>query len=140
MSYDKETSELAECMKIIFLGPIKNAEEILRGEVPVLCHIGEKEQITPTELAHKFSLSTARIATILNRLEDKGLIIRIHDNKDRRKVYIHLTDAGKQQAELKAKKLHDRLNDLLQALGDEDAKEYLRLTKRVAEYMKQQQE
>ena len=98
MSYDKETDELAECMKIIFLGPIKNAEEILRGEVPVLCHIAEKEQITPTELAHRFSLSTARIATILNRLEDKELIIRIHDNKDRRKVYIHLTDAGKQQA------------------------------------------
>ena len=120
MSYDKETSELAECMKIIFLGPIKNAEEVLRGEVPVLCHIGEKEQITPTELAHK------------------ELIIRIHDNKDRRKVYIHLTDAGKQQAAKKAKELYDRLHDLLQALGDEDAKEYLRLTKRVAEYMKQQ--
>ena len=130
--------ELVESMKTIFLGPIKNAEELLKGEVPVLCHIGEKEQITPTELAHKFSLTTARIATILNRLEDKQLIVREHDNKDRRKVYIHLTEAGQKLAAEKIDELHKNLDNLLQALGEEDAKEYLRLTKRVAEYMKGQ--
>lgn len=137
MSYDNEAWELVESMKIIFLGPIKNAEELLKGEVPVLCHIAEKEQMTPTELAHKFSLSTARIATILNRLEDKELIVRIHDHKDRRKVYIHLTDAGKRLAARKMEELYDHLHELLLNLGDEDAQEYLRLTKKVAAYMKQ---
>lgn len=138
MSYNNETWELVESMKIIFLGPIKNAEELLKGEVPVLCHIAEKEQITPTELAHKFSLSTARIATILNRLEDKGLIVRIHDHKDRRKVYIHLTDEGRQLAAKKMEELYAQLHGLLLNLGDDDAREYLRLTKKVAAYMKQQ--
>lgn len=137
MSYSKETSELAECMKIIFSEGIKNAEEILRGEVPVLCHIRESEQITPTELAHKFSLSTARIATILNRLENKNFIVRIHDNRDRRKVYIHLTDEGRQRAEQKAKDLYDRMQGLLQVIGDKDSAEFVRLTKKVAAYMKQ---
>lgn len=138
MSHRYAAWELVEYMKAIFLGPIKDAEELLKGEVPVLCHIGETEQITPTELAHKFSLTTARIATILNRLEEKGLIVREHDNKDRRKVYIHLTEAGAQLAEQKINELHERLDSLLEALGEDDAKEYLRLTKRVAEYMKQQ--
>ena len=140
MSYSKETIELAECMKIIFSEGVKNAEEVLRGEVPVLCHIRESKQITPTELAHTFSLSTARIATILNRLENKNFIVRIHDNKDRRKVYIHLTDEGRQKAEQKAKELYERMQRFLQVMGDKDAAEYVRLTKKVAEYLRQQQE
>lgn len=137
MSYSKETIELAECMKVIFSEGVKNAEEVLRGEVPVLCHIRDREQITPTELAHTFSLSTARIATILNRLENKNFIVRVHDNRDRRKVYIHLTDEGRQRAEQKAKELYDRMQGLLQLIGDKDAAEFVRLTKKVAAYMKQ---
>ncbi len=136
MLYNDAAWELVENMKTIFLGPIKDAEELLKGEVPVLCHIAEKQQITPTELAHKFSLSTARIATILNNLERKQLIVRIHDTRDRRKVYIHLTEDGTKLASDKINELHEKLNELLIALGEEDAKEYLRLTRKVAEYMK----
>ncbi len=136
MRYNEAALELVESMKIIFLGPIKNAAELLKGEIPVLCHISEKQEITPTELARKFSLTTARIATILNHLEDKSLIVRIHDNQDRRKVYIHPTKAGLELANIKMAELHNQLSELLQALGEEDAKEYLRLTQRVADHLK----
>lgn len=138
MLTDNAVSELVENMKIIFLGPIKKAEELLKGEVPILCHICETGKATPTELARKYSLSTARIATILNRLEDKELIVRVHDNKDRRKVFIYLTDKGKDFATVKINALHQHMNDLLNMLGEEDSKEYLRLTSKVAAYMKQQ--
>lgn len=138
MITDNNVSELVENMKIIILGPIKKAEELLKGEVPILCHICENGKATPTELARKYALSTARIATILNRLEAKDLIVRVHDNRDRRKVFIYLTDKGKELATVKINALRQHMNNLLSILGEEDAKEYLRLTSKVAAYMKQQ--
>lgn len=138
MITDNNVSELVENMKIIILGPIKKAEELLKGEVPILCHICENGKATPTELARKYALSTARIATILNRLEAKDLIVRAHDNRDRRKVFIYLTDKGKELATVKINALRQHMNNLLSILGEEDAKEYLRLTSKVAAYMKQQ--
>lgn len=66
------------------------------------------------------------------------MIVRVHDNKDRRKVYIYLTDKGKDFAKVKINTLHQHMNDLLNMLGEEDGKEYIRLTRKVAAYMKQQ--
>ena len=136
MKDNEAARNLVESMKIIFLGPIRDAEELLKGETPVLCHISEKGKITPTELARHFSLSTPRIATILNHLEEKKWIHRIHDTEDRRKVYIYPTPAGHEQADRKIEELQRKCDDLLSALGEEDAKEYLRLTNKVAAHLK----
>ncbi len=140
MIYEKDAWNLVESMKVIFLGPIRDAEELLKGETPVLCHIAETGKITPTELARKFSLTTARIAMILNHLEKKNWIRRVHDTEDRRKVYIYPTDAGQKQAQVKMKELHQKLSEVLEALGEEDGKEYMRLTQKVARYLKENNE
>ena len=85
-------------------------------------------------------MTTARIAMILNHLEKKNWIRRVHDTEDRRKVYIYPTDAGQKQAQVKMKELHQKLSEVLEALGEEDGKEYMRLTQKVARYLKENNE
>jgi DNA-binding MarR family transcriptional regulator len=55
--------------------------------------------LTPTMLARRLLQETANVSSVLNRLEDRGLIGRIHDLKDRRMVRIALTQKGKEAAE-----------------------------------------
>lgn len=140
MKYRDEAWELIDYWKIVLVGPVTNAEELLKGETPVLCRIADLKQVTPTELARYFSLSTARVAAILNHLEKKGYIRRIHDTEDRRKVYVSPTEEGIGVAGEKMEELHSKARSLLEALGPEDAREYVRLTGKVARYVKKQME
>jgi len=56
-----------------------------------------KDMKTPTvsDIARAVSLSQATVTTILNRLENKGLVQRQRSREDRRAVIVRLTGAGK---------------------------------------------
>ncbi|NTV48712.1 MAG: MarR family transcriptional regulator [Geobacteraceae bacterium] len=47
-----------------------------------------------SDLAHLMHLSPATVVGILDRLEAKGLVIRIRSKEDRRVVDLHLTEKG----------------------------------------------
>lgn len=59
---------------------------------------------TPAEIADTIGIDRSAITRLLDRLADKGFICRIHDDGDRRKVLVKLTDEG--QARM------DQLNSL----------------------------
>jgi len=52
-------------------------------------------QPTVSDLAKKMSLSQATVTSIMDRLENRGLIERVRSTHDKRKVHPKLTDAGK---------------------------------------------
>ena len=56
----------------------------------VLFALREKDLISIQELAEKTSLSNSTLTAVLDKLESKGLIKRIHDRTDRRKYLIKL--------------------------------------------------
>ncbi|KAB7665142.1 MarR family winged helix-turn-helix transcriptional regulator [Bacillus sp. B1-b2] len=58
-------------------------------------HINQKENCTSTELAFCFGVKKSAITPIINRLVEKGWVLRNRDVKDRRVVYLSLTTAGK---------------------------------------------
>lgn len=45
-------------------------------------------------LAQRINLSQATVTTILDRMEKKNLVRRVRSQRDKRKVYINLTDDG----------------------------------------------
>ena len=92
----------------------KLAEEFIDTEM-VLCHIPENQQLIkaihgemfvlgylsehgkrayPKELSKALDVSTARIARMLNHMEEKGLIIRQVDGHDMRQKIVILTEKG----------------------------------------------
>lgn len=70
-----------------------------RGEVGVLSALrisGPPYRLTPTRLGRGLLLSSAGVTSRLDRLERRGLIVRLPDPDDRRGVLIELTERGKE--------------------------------------------
>ncbi len=57
--------------------------------------IAESSPVQVSELAHKMYLHPATVVGILNRLEEKGLVLRVRTREDRRIVDVNLTPEGK---------------------------------------------
>ena len=57
--------------------------------------IAESSPVQVSELAHRMYLNPATVVGILNRLEGKGLVLRVRVRDDRRIVDVNLTPEGK---------------------------------------------
>ena len=63
----------------------------------------------PSDLADRVSLSRATVTGIINRLEDRGYVVRDRGGNDRRRVLVRLTDLGEEIIKDLPLPLHDRL-------------------------------
>lgn len=66
-----------------------NASQLL-----VLQHISHTNKALPSDIARSVDLKQATVTVLVNKLEDAGLVTRRRDDKDRRRVWVELTDAG----------------------------------------------
>lgn len=87
--------------------------------------------VHPKELSIGMAVSTARVATLLNHMEREGLIARRPDLEDNRQRLIFLTPRGKSLLEEKRGETVNILASALSELGEEDAREYLRLQRKL---------
>jgi DNA-binding MarR family transcriptional regulator len=136
MDYTELTKEFLQQMRISRkYAPHQKIHESMRGEVFVLHHIAQRtEQIIPSEIADAMGLSGARIAATLNSLEKKGYINRQIDPSDRRRILVTLTDEGREQEGVNQRKLFESTERMLRFLGEHDAKEYIRITRRMNDF------
>lgn len=68
---------------------------VRRGGWFVLRTLWEDEGITHRELAQRLGLMEASVLEMVRALEKDGLVTRVRDEEDRRKVRIHLTRQGR---------------------------------------------
>jgi len=109
-----------------------------KGELMVMGYLAhEKNEEQPSVLAEQCHVSTARIACILNSLEKKGLITRKAKESDARKIKVCLTKKGIALTKTKDKQIFTDMKEMLEFLGEEDAKNHVRILKRIAEYLSQ---
>ena len=78
------------------------AQRVLGAELPVtrralevLQHLSASGPLTVGEQAEHLGLRRNSVSELLQRLEAKGLVARIRDERDERKVLVWLTDAGR---------------------------------------------
>lgn len=72
--------------------------QITGPQLGCLLAIKQHGALTTTRLAHTVFLSPSTVVGIVDRLEEKGLVSRMRNSKDRRQVQIGLTEAGKRLA------------------------------------------
>jgi DNA-binding MarR family transcriptional regulator len=65
-------------------------------QILILQTINGQQELTIGQLARAISLSQATVTTIIDRLEKRQLISRIRSATDKRKVYLELSDAGRE--------------------------------------------
>ena len=67
----------------------------LTGPQALILKALQKSPVTVSELAAQVSLSLGTVTDILNRLEQRGLVKRVRDKADRRRVLVGATQAGR---------------------------------------------
>src|SRR6185436_15253777 len=61
----------------------------------VMLVLWEGDGLAVSELGQRLSLDSGTLTPLLKRLEGSGLISRLRDVQDERRVHIHLTPAGR---------------------------------------------
>jgi len=74
---------------------LSTQHKITGPQLACLLTIKEHSPLTSANLAKKVYLSPSTVVGIIDRLEDKKLVERKRDSKDRRQVYIYITKAGR---------------------------------------------
>ncbi|MFC4652373.1 MarR family winged helix-turn-helix transcriptional regulator [Lactococcus nasutitermitis] len=97
------------------------------GENQVLFFLHKQtgEPIVPSDIATFTNTSTARIATILNNLEEKGMVTREISRVDRRKILVALTDKGRKLAETQRCTFINNISRAFEAMGEERATRFV---------------
>lgn len=109
----------------------------IKGEnVALLLVYGEKAPITAGTLAQRMNVSTARVACILNSLQNKKLIRRTTDKFDKRKIFISLTKLGRESIETQRAIVVKYFAEFFEMIGQEDAQKYIYLTNQFKEFIK----
>ena len=112
----------------------KQINEAMHGEIFTLYYINKhKGNVIPSDISNEIGISTARVAATLNSLENKKMVTRTIDSSDRRRILVAMTPAGKKEIEKHIKRITDITINMLCYLGEDDAKEYVRIMKRLAE-------
>lgn len=73
------------------------APSLTESQLVVIEYIMSHQQVKPSDLIDYLATTPAAITTLIDRMEKNGLIMRQRDEKDRRIVWICLTDKGKEE-------------------------------------------
>ncbi len=87
------------------------------------------------DIATSINLSSATVTSILDRLEARGYVIRERSETDRRKVGLHLTDAGKAAIKDAPRPLQAHFIDRFEKLQDWEQTQLVSTMQRIANMM-----
>lgn len=108
----------------------------LTGPQLIILHeIIKTESITIGGLAKAVNLSNATITGIIDRLEKRGLVVRIRSSDDRRQVLIKTTAAGTKTLKSAPSPLQEEFVNRFNNLNSNDQESVLAALERVAEMM-----
>lgn len=83
--------------------------------VAILSHLAQMGPATVQELATHFGRAQSTVTQMIDRLQQGELIARMPDERDRRRVFIWLTDIGKQRLQAATTPLDP---SLIEAMAD----------------------
>jgi DNA-binding MarR family transcriptional regulator len=104
-----------------------------------LLTIAEQSPITASQIAKEIHLSPSTVVGVLDRLEEKLLIERRRDKKDRRKVYLSLSKNGTAMAKQAPSPLLGKLAGDLIALSELEQSTIALSLERIVELMETHQ-
>lgn len=128
--------ELEQCLNFVLTKAQHNIHQLFKaelapygvtpGQYAVLKCLWNENGQTARKLAERLSLDGSTITGILDRMEQKGLIEKMADPKDRRALQVMLTEAGRKLEE-----------PLTRAIVEANRKALFNLDNKQAEALKQ---
>ena len=128
MDYNQAAETFLSCVKSRSKTEVMSRfSKYAHGEQLVLVGLYKNtgSPILPSDIAKETNMSTARVATILNNLEEKGLVTREISRTDRRKILVAITAKGREEAEQSRKEAVSRIVKILERMGEERTKSFV---------------
>lgn len=104
------------------------------GELNVLAALrraGAPNALTPTDLYKGLLLSSGAMTNRIDRLEDRGLVERVRDDDDRRRILVVLTDEGRELIDAAMDAHVDLLVGTFDVLDDDERDTLVSLLRKV---------
>jgi DNA-binding MarR family transcriptional regulator len=101
----------------------------------LLRELAQTGAVTVGRLAERISLSQATVTDILNRLEQRGLVLRMRSTDDKRCVQVSLTRAAEQLLQAAPPVLQEQFLDRFHALEPWEQHQIVAVLQRVAGMM-----
>lgn len=105
------------------VGPLR---ELGESQVMVLFTLMRMGRQLTSELARRYHVTNPTMTRIVDELVKKGLVERQHDTKDRRCIFLELTEAGRELAAVAHEHGRKALVEYLQPLSQEELADVLR--------------
>jgi DNA-binding MarR family transcriptional regulator len=87
-------------------------------QIICLVKVMEKGPLTTNALSREIFLSSSTVIGILDRLEEKGYVVRTRDTRDRRQVFVSSTTAGQKLVRETPSLVHETLCNAFTDLSD----------------------
>jgi MarR family 2-MHQ and catechol resistance regulon transcriptional repressor len=98
------------------------------GVLEMLLHLGPLHQ---HRIGEKMLLSRANITILVDQLSKRGLVRRVRDTEDRRRVAVHLTAEGRRRIERVFPSHVERIVELFSALEPREQEQLARLCRKL---------
>ena len=99
---------------------IFSAMGLSRGQPPVLMVLGEEDGQTQSALSERLHIRPASLSTIIQRMEQAGLVERKTHHSDHRAVQVFLTSLGKARRHLVSEALGELEREMLVGFDEEE--------------------
>ena len=114
-------------------------EELSMAQVQVLMTLHSSGESTISQLAKQLDVSPPSASSMVDRLEDKGLLYRERSTMDRRKVVVRLSEQAAAKAERMEAAVLEAFLDLVEKVGPETARKWCEVLERVEQVLAKQE-
>jgi DNA-binding MarR family transcriptional regulator len=105
--------------------------ELTPVQFAILQALDTKGDMTLTHLVEAIALDAATCGSTLDRLEAKGLVLRVASEQDRRRKHLHLTGAGHEMLSLAWPAVRTSQARIVQRLNRTEQREFVRLLRKL---------
>lgn len=133
MDFAELARELIEPMYLVHRDKlVRHINQMSQGEEYVLLLLKDsKDSLFPRDISKIMGITSARVAAILRRLEEKGLVTRKGSTTDHRCTKVIITEKGDSVIAAQQDKAVAYLTKVLTQLGQEDAVKYTEIMKKI---------
>jgi DNA-binding MarR family transcriptional regulator len=109
------------------LEPVFEAHGFTFVQYQVLAWLRDGIAVNPKDICTQFRHNSGALTRVIDQLEERGLLERSRRDRDRRKVELDLTPAGREVIESLVPLVVEKLNLALADFSSEEVQELLRL-------------
>ncbi len=115
----------------------KYMDEVKAGIGAVLRLLYEADEpLSAGTISSKLGISTARVAVLLKKMTQKGMIIKQQSPNDARVTMVELTAAGRANIERMKNELFAQMGLIIDKVGEERLKEYFEIGEEIRNIIK----